>query len=257
MSQDPVTLDRSGQLATITLSRPDDANSIDLPLAEGLRAAVAEADADENLRALVIRGSGRFFCAGGDVAAIFAAADPTGYLIRLTDAFHEALMHLSSTSLTVIAAVNGTVAGGGLGLLLNCDLSVSVPKASFVGAYSSIGLTPDSGVSTLLPRAIGDRRARSLLLGGRVLDAVTAEAWGLVGEVAETEDFDEHVARLVRSACAGSRAANGETKRLLAASWNQSYGAQLTDEGRTIAAMSAADASRELIGAFLAQRINR
>ncbi len=154
----------------------------------------------------------------------------------------------------MIAAVNGTVAGGGLGLLLNCDLSVSVPKASFVGAYGAIGLTPDCGVSALLPRAIGDSRARAVLLGGRVLDAVTAEAWGLIGEVAEADMFEDRIEQLVAAASIGSRAAHGETKRLLAASRTSGYAEQLADEGRTIAAASASELSRSLIAGFLHQR---
>jgi 2-(1,2-epoxy-1,2-dihydrophenyl)acetyl-CoA isomerase len=248
---------RHGAVVTIVLDRPADANSMNRELVDGLYAAVLDADRDESVTVLVIRGTGRFFCAGGDLAAIYAAEDPTAILLELTGVLNSALHLLSTTSLTVIAGVNGTVAGGGLGLLLNCDLALTVSTAEFVGAYSSIAMTPDCGVSTLLPRAIGERRAKQLLLGGQVLDAAMALDWGLVGEVCEPDEFDRRLDGFAEKLAGGSRAANGSAKRLLAASARTDYAEQLADEGRTIAAAAATDEARALMAAFLQKQSAR
>jgi 2-(1,2-epoxy-1,2-dihydrophenyl)acetyl-CoA isomerase len=257
MSDAAVRTERHGAVVTIVLDRSADANSMNRELVDGLHAAVFEADRDESVTVLVIRGTGRFFCAGGDLAAIYAAEDPTALLLELTAVLNSALHLLSTTSLVVLAGVNGTVAGGGLGLLLNCDLAFAVSSAKFVGAYSSIAMTPDCGVSALLPRAIGERRAKQVLLGGQVLDAATALDWGLVGDVCDPDEFDRGLDELAQKLAGGSRAANGSAKRLLAASAHTGYAEQLADEGRTIAAAAATDEARTLMAAFLQKQAAR
>lgn len=179
------------------MNRPEAGNSMGLESTRALLAALREAEADPHTAVLTLTGAGRLFCGGGDVAAM-AVHTPEArpaFLAELADAVHEVMLALASSRLVVLAAVNGAAAGAGLGLVLNADLVVASERAKFVAAYSSIGLTPDSGVSRLLPELVGHHRAMELLVTGRALSAEEAREWGLVNEVSAPEDFEACIAR--------------------------------------------------------------
>jgi 2-(1,2-epoxy-1,2-dihydrophenyl)acetyl-CoA isomerase len=220
-------------VARIVLSRPARANAIDLPTAHALVAAVDRA-ATSDVRAVVVLAEGRRFCAGGDVAAMAAAPDRTAYVEELATTVDDVFQRLAGLPKPVVAAVRGAVAGAGLALMLSCDVIVSAASTKFLLAYADVGLTPDCGVSYLLPRAIGQQRALELALTGRVLSAAEGRDWGLVTEVVDDASADARAVQLGERLAAGPTHALGETRRLLR-SWQMTREQTGREETRVIA----------------------
>ncbi|QKZ16051.1 enoyl-CoA hydratase/isomerase family protein [Streptomyces chartreusis] len=238
-------------VARIVLSRPDRANAVDLPTANALGAAVDRA-AQPNVRAVVVLGEGRRFCAGGDVAAMAAAPDRSAYVGELAATLDEVFQRLARLSKPVVAGVRGAVAGAGVALMLSCDVIVSAASTKFLLAYADVGLTPDCGVSYLLPRAIGQQRALELALTGRVLTAEEGREWGLVTEVVDDVSVEARTVLLGERLAAGPAHALGETRRLLR-SWQMTREQAGREEVRVIAeAMGRAEA-KALVEAFVSQ----
>jgi 2-(1,2-epoxy-1,2-dihydrophenyl)acetyl-CoA isomerase len=246
---------KDGAVVTLTLNRPDAGNAINLELAVALRDAVTDAIADPGCAALVIAASGRVFCAGGDLAGIAGADDVRGHLRELALTLHAAMARLRESRLVVVAAVAGAAAGAGFALALNADLVVAGESARFLAAYAAVGLTPDTGLSYLLPRVVGPRRATELALLGRTLDARTAREWGIVNEVVADSAVRERAGELARTVANGPRPAIAETKRLLregATGPEAGFRGQLDEEARVIAETAMSDDARQRIRAFLA-----
>jgi 2-(1,2-epoxy-1,2-dihydrophenyl)acetyl-CoA isomerase len=249
VSEPPLQVERDGAVLRLTLDRPEAANTIDLPLARALRDEVRHAAADAGLRVVVISGAEGAFCAGGDIGAMVDAPDPAAFLAELATTFHEALTGLLALDAVVIAAVDGAVAGGGLGLVLHADVVVATERSRFLTAYEQVGLTPDSGVSDLLPRAIGVQRALELTMTGRRLDARTAQEWGLVTQaVADEAALDLAVAALVERWVAAPTAHLAATRRLYRD--RDDHAAHLAAEARGIAAASRAPFAQERLRGF-------
>lgn len=252
MSDELIRFDVTDGVGTVELNRPDAANALDLPLAERLGVVVEQLVAPE-VRAVLLVGAGRRFCAGGDVRTFGASDDPSAYVERLASTADRALLRLAELDKPVVAAVQGAVAGAGLAMMLHCDLVVAAAGTKFVAAYSSIGLTPDCGLSWLLPRAVGQQRALELLLTPRTLKAAEAHEWGLVTEVVDDSAVRDRGRALAASLAAGPAAAFGQARRLVRASYASSRSDTGADESRTIgAAARTADAQR-LIAAFTAR----
>lgn len=249
MSEDLVRLDVIEGLATVELNRPEAANALDLPLAERLTEVVEQLAAPE-VRAVLLTGAGKRFCAGGDVRSFLASTDPAGYVERLASTADRALQRLAELDKPVVAAVQGAVAGAGLAVMLSCDLVVAAAGTKFVTAYAGIGLTPDCGLSWLLPRAVGQQRALELLLTPRTLSAEEARGWGLVTEVADDSAVLARGRELAAALAAGPASALGEARRLVRSSYAVSRGDTGADEARTIAAAVRTDDAERLITAF-------
>jgi 2-(1,2-epoxy-1,2-dihydrophenyl)acetyl-CoA isomerase len=237
-------------VAHLTLRRPEAGNSFDLPMAMALRAAVESIATHAGVRAVVISGHGRLFCAGGDVRAMAQAPDRAGYVAELAEVMHQALIALRELPVLILAAVRGAAAGAGLGLVLAADIALATDDASFLTAYAGVGLTPDCGVSALLPAVVGPRRAAMLALTGRRLSAGEALEYGIVSEVCRPDELAERTEQLLRTALATAPAAIGETARLLRRSVGRGYPDQLADEQAAIARQAAGSEARRLIGAF-------
>lgn len=246
---DRVLVRRDGDALHLTLQHGT-ANALDLPTAQALTAGLRTA-VNEGLALVVLRGGARFFSAGGDLRAMQSAPDPSGYIRRLADTLHEGIVALADSSTVLLAVVEGAVAGAGLGLVLNADVVVCAPSARFTAAYGAAGLTPDTGVSALLPLAIGELRARRMLLLGESIDAATALDWGLASELVAGDRLDARVAELAAT-LTSSPAAN-ETVRLLRRSRLLDLGAHLEEEARTITAMLPSPDAQRRIGAFLSR----
>ncbi len=225
----------SSGIAHITLARPDASNAIDLPTAQSLDSAVESAAADPAVRVLVLEAEGTRFCSGGDVAAIASAEDKPAAVRELAETLDMALRRLDSLDKPVIAAVQGTVAGAGLGVLLACDLVIAARSAKLVTAYTSIGITPDCGVSWLLPRAVGQQRALELILTGRPLTSEEAQSWGLVTRVVDDSDVAAVAQEVADTLAASSVFAMGNARRLVRSSWTSSREESSRDEVRTVA----------------------
>ena len=232
----------------IQLNRPEAANGIDMALATGLREAVEAARDDEGVRAVLLSGAGKRFCGGGDIAS-FVDEDATTYLQRLAEEAGAAVMALEDLAKPVVTAVQGAVAGGGLGLMLGGDAIIAQEGTKFVFAYPAIGLTPDCGVSYLLPRAMGQQRALAFALSGRPLSAQDALAQGLVTEV--VEDAQARGLELATSLAQGAAGAFGDARRLLRASWTRDRATSAADEAATLSARGQGEEARALFAQFL------
>jgi 2-(1,2-epoxy-1,2-dihydrophenyl)acetyl-CoA isomerase len=231
----------------ITLNRPDRANAFDLETATTLAAVVERVGHDPQVRSVVLSGTGPRFCAGGDVASFAAASDQSAYIHRLAIELDKAFHALSALDKPVAAAVHGAVAGAGLALMLTCDIVVAEPQTRFLFAYPGIGLTPDCGLSYLLPRAIGQQRALSFALLGIAASAEDAAGWGLVTEVAD--DPQGRAFEVARAWANGPAGAFGQVRRLLRAR-DLDRGAMGLEEARTISEMSRGLEARTLISRF-------
>lgn len=249
-----VAFERRGKVAWITLSRPDSGNAMSTALLSELGDAIRRCEADDGVRAIVLTGSGRFFCVGGALDTM-QDADELGLRIReMTFHLHAAIAALARMRAPSIAAVNGPAAGAGLSLAIACDIVVASEAARFSSSYAGAGLSPDGGQSWTLPRRIGHHRACEMLLLDRRLSAAEAADWGLVNLVVPPEDLEATAAEIASRLAAGPTAAFGRTKALLADGERSGLDAQLELEARAMAdSVRSADA-REGIAAFLEKR---
>ncbi|GAB2968850.1 enoyl-CoA hydratase/isomerase family protein [Amycolatopsis acidiphila] len=240
----------SGGVGRITLDRPEVSNAIDLPTAHEFADAVAAVAADE-VRVVLLSGAGARFCAGGDVRSFVTAAEPSRYLHELASVLEGALRRLSELPKAVVAGVHGAVAGAGLAFVLNADVVVAARSTKFRMAYSGIGLTPDCGVSYLLPRTVGTQRALELALTGRTLTTEQAQDWGLITEVAEDDVLARRADELATALADGPAAALGQAKRLIRSSFDGSRQRSAADEAGTIAAAVTTSEAQRLIQHFI------
>jgi 2-(1,2-epoxy-1,2-dihydrophenyl)acetyl-CoA isomerase len=246
-------IDRDGPIARLTLNRPAAGNALDLELARALRDSAYALSADESCAVVLIDAEGALFCGGGDLAGMSAAPSPEEYVRELAGTVHEALLAFAASDLVLIGAVHGTAAGGGFGLVLNCDYVVASESATFVSAYSKVALSPDCGTSYLLPRIVGPTRATEFVLVGRPLDAATAKDWGVVNSVEPAEQVAVAAFRVAEKVARVPAQARAASKRLLAAAWLPGYREHLDQERDSIASLSATEESTELRAAFTAK----
>jgi 2-(1,2-epoxy-1,2-dihydrophenyl)acetyl-CoA isomerase len=227
-------------VARITINRPPQMNAIDVLTAKELLLAARQCSTDSTVRCVVLTGAGdRAFCAGGDVAGF--ASDPSrvdGLIEEMTAHLHEAISVFARMQAPVVAQVNGTVAGAGLGLMSAADLAVASQKAKFTSAYTKIGLTPDGSTTWFLPRLIGHRRTKELYLLNRVLSADEAMVWGLVNRVVAPEDLAATVDEIAQQLARGPTLAFASVKRLLLSSDGSDLEQQMKHESASIVQMS-------------------
>jgi len=227
-------------LAHVTLNRPARLNAVDPDAIRRWQSIAHEVAERDDIGAVLFDAVGRAFCAGGDVRAmaeLAQATDAPGRTItELADVIHDGHRVLRESSKPIVAAVQGPVAGGGLGFMLVADLVVASDRATFASRYSDVGLTPDCGVTTLLPEAVGTRRALELTLTSRTLTADEALDWGLVTEVVPADALDARAREIADSWLRGATAAFGQAKRLVRSGLTRSFQEALDDEARTIGA---------------------
>jgi 2-(1,2-epoxy-1,2-dihydrophenyl)acetyl-CoA isomerase len=254
LSSPAIRLEIREHVAHLTLTRGDAANTLNLESGREFVAAAYAIRKNSDVRAVLLRGEGRNFCFGGDLRGMVAAGgDVNAYLTELTTDLHAGLMHLARANAPVVAAVQGTAAGAGLGLVLAADLAIAGKSAKFTAAYTAVGLTPDAGSSFLLPRAVGYKRAMEMFITNRVLDAQLALEWGLINQIVEDAQLADTATALVARLASGPAGAYGTVKRLLAEA-EPGWEAQLAREGRTIAGRAATAEGKEGIAAFLEKR---
>lgn len=240
-------------VARIALARPEVSNSVDLPTAQAFGAAVDKAAVDPDVRVILITGDGPRFCAGGDVASMAAAEDQSRYLRELADALDQVLQSVDSIAVPVVAAVQGAAAGAGLAVVLSADVVVSARSTKYLTAYAGVGLTPDCGLSWLLPRAVGQQRALELALTGRVLTAEEAQQWGLVTTVVDDEALEEQATALAAKLAGAPPYALGQARRLIRSSWTATRAEAGADEARTIATAVTTPEAQALVARFAAR----
>ena len=250
---DTILLEVTDGLAHVTLNRPERLNAINPEAAERWRDIGREIAERDDIGAVLFDAAGRAFCAGGDVREMGTTGGDGSAIAAHADVIHAGHVYFRQSGKPIVAAVQGAVAGGGLGFMLCADVIVASDQASFASKYSDIGLTPDCGVSTLLPEAIGMRRALELTLTSRRLTASEALDWGLVTEVVATDGPDAVAQRaraIAESWLAGATGAFGQAKRLLLASTGRTFQENLDDEARTIGAAFGTPEAQARIAAF-------
>ncbi|RIV23233.1 2-(1,2-epoxy-1,2-dihydrophenyl)acetyl-CoA isomerase [Alicyclobacillaceae bacterium I2511] len=247
-------------VATLTLNRPQVMNAFNAALNVQLYEALAQAVADDEVRAVVITGAGRGFCVGQDLADLTStdesvAAASLGDLVR--DRYNALIGKLHAMPVPVLAAINGACAGAGLGLALACDLRFAADSAKFTTAFSRIGLVPDSGTSYFLPRAIGVAKAVEWAWSGEVIDGITAQAWGLVQHVYPADQLATVVQAYARNLAQGPTLAYRWTKQAMYDNANATLAVALEREAQLQEMASQTEDFRDGVKAFLEKRKTR
>lgn len=236
-------------VAHLRLNRPEQGNAINLALANQLLQAAMQCHHDPEIRCVVLTGTGRFFCVGGDVAQ--ADQNISILINELASTLHLAMSSLMRMSKPLLVMVNGVAAGAGMGLSLIGDLVIVDEKAKFTPAYSAIGLSPDAGLTWQLPKLVGMRKAQEILLLNHTLSATNALQYGLITEVVSSDQLETRVQNLVNQLMTSALPALGQTKQLLWASHQNSWTSHLEHEAEAIANLSSEVSVQERIHAFL------
>ena len=248
----PLLLTRQGAIATLQFNRPESMNALDLPTAQALLAAVKAIAQDTGVRAVLLKGSGRAFMAGGDLATL--RADPVQGARDLLGPLNEALAVLQQIDAPVIAQVHGAAAGAGLSLMLMCDFVLAAEGTKFNLAYINLGTSCDVGASWALPRLVGLRRALEIALLGEAFTADDALRLGLVNRVLPTEELEAAAHAFAERLAAGPTVAYGHMRRLIRSSLDRDLPAQLAAEAESFDACARTNDLREGIEAFFGKR---
>jgi 2-(1,2-epoxy-1,2-dihydrophenyl)acetyl-CoA isomerase len=239
------------KVAHLTLNRPEAANSLNATVSAEMMDAVVRCEDDADIRALVVSGAGRFFCAGADLKGFYSAGSE---LKSRVSVFHAAISRLVRADFPVIAAVNGAAAGAGMGLACACDLVIAAESARFTMAYAKIGLSPDGTTTYFLPRRIGIGRAMELVLLNPTLSAKEALDWGIANRVVADAHLAEEAHSIAAQLAAGPTRAYGAAKRLMQSGFTESLETQIEMELLSIGALARTQDAREAIAAFSAKR---
>jgi len=245
-----VEVTRDGAVQTITLNRPDKMNAFTRGMHAELNAALKEARAPE-VRAVIVTGAGRAFCAGQDLTE-FGETGDIGAALRQT--YHPNVLAVRALEKPVIAAINGACAGAGLSFACACDIRLAADTAALVPGFVGIGLIPDAGGTYFIRRLLGASRAFEWMSSNRRLTAAEAHAWGLVSEVVEADALATRAAELAAFYAALPTRAIGMTKRLFDHAEHATLEEQLEQEAQLQAAAAQSDDFREGVAAFLEKR---
>jgi len=233
MAFETVLYSLDNSVATIQMNRPDALNALSLQLGKDLAAAVRQGIAD-NVRGVVLTGSGRAFCSGGDLREMKAMGESEGNIEAFLDAplkaLHEVIRLIREAPIPFIAAVNGVCAGAGTNFALACDLVLAAEDASFNEAFVRIGLSPDCGGTFFLPRAVGEKLAAEMLMTGMTVSAQRAAEIGMINRVVPAAELINEAGKLAATLAAGPTGSIGRIKRMLNATFSNDLIAQLSLE---------------------------
>ena len=237
----------------ITLNRPDKFNSFNREMALELQNALDKGANDKTIRAIFITGAGKAFCAGQDLAEAMDANGP-GIEKIVREHYNPIIEKIRNTEKPVVCAVNGVAAGAGANIALACDIVIAANGASFIQAFSKIGLIPDSGGTFFLPRLIGFAKASALMMLGDKITAAEAEKIGMIYKVVDDHTLQQEAWEIVRTLSELPTKAIGLTKKLLNQSMFNSLTKQLEYEGDMQILAAATDDYQEGVNAFLEKR---
>jgi 2-(1,2-epoxy-1,2-dihydrophenyl)acetyl-CoA isomerase len=240
-------------IATILLNRPDKYNAMIREMALALQDTLDQCDKDENVRCIVIKGAGQAFCAGQDLNEV---VDPEGPELQniVQEHFNPIIMRIREIEKPIVAAVNGVAAGAGANIAVACDLTIAKESASFIQAFSKIGLIPDSGGTFFLPRIVGMQKATALMFLGYRLSAQEAVDLNMIYKVVVDDQFEKEVKMLASELALLPTRALGLTKRALNKSMSNELEKQLAIEGQLQFAASQTEDYAEGVNAFLEKR---
>jgi 2-(1,2-epoxy-1,2-dihydrophenyl)acetyl-CoA isomerase len=246
---------RSGDVATLTLNRPERLNALTDEMLHGLIEALQRLGADPAVGAIVVTGAGRGFCAGGDVKAMSGRAD-RGFEARVEGLRwkHQVPLLMRTCPKPVIGMINGVAVGAGFGIALACDIRIAARSARFGTAFAAMGYAGDFGGSWTLTRLAGTAKARELYFSGEMFDSAQAESWGLVTRVVADEALAEHVASYAANLARGPRVAYGYMKRNLHAAETESFATVLDLEATNQIHTAMTEDHKEAVRAFVEKR---
>lgn len=246
-----------GKVAVIEMNRPEALNSLSLQLTEDLRDSIGRA-VEDGARAVILTGTGRAFCAGGDLREMREMWEREGrieaFLEEPLKALHGVILQIRRTPVPFIAAVNGVCAGAGTNFALACDLVLAAEEASFNEAFVKIGLSPDCGGSFFLPRAVGSKLAAELFMTGETVTADRALEMGMINRVVPLEMLGQEALVLAQKLAAAPTAVIGRVKRMLDESFSNDLEGQLELEHELQLESGRAEDFREGVAAFFEKR---
>jgi 2-(1,2-epoxy-1,2-dihydrophenyl)acetyl-CoA isomerase len=260
MSFTTIQVETADGVATITLDRPDKLNSFNETMHAELRNALTAIEGDAGVRAVLLTGAGRGFCAGQDLADVLPdednLADSDGAELGdiLERNYNPLVRRLRALNRPIIAAVNGVAAGAGANIALACDIVIAARSAKFIQAFCKIGLVPDSGGTHTLPRLVGPARAAGLAMLGEAIDADTAAQWGLIWKSVDDDALMTEAGGLAHHLATQPTRALGLIKRALNESASNDLDAQLDLEYELQRIAASTDDYAEGVAAFLAKR---
>jgi 2-(1,2-epoxy-1,2-dihydrophenyl)acetyl-CoA isomerase len=255
MSYETLSYEVSDGVGRITLDRPDSFNAMSCQMAKDLMDTSILMDEDPNVRAVLITGKGKAFCAGGDLVSFSKLGDELpGFVKEMTVYLHAAVSRLNRMDAPVIAAVNGVAAGAGMSLVCATDLAIGSESSAYTMAYTLAGLSPDGSGTYFVSRLVGMRRAKELALTNRKLTSAEALDWGVLNQVVPDADLMTEANALAVKLAAGPTRAYGNAKRLIMEGTSASLETQMQLEAEGIAAMMSTHDGREGIDAFVSKR---
>ena len=248
-----VELDTDAGVATVTLNRPEALNALTVPMKEALLAALRRLEREAAIRAIVLTGAGRAFCAGQDLRErLEPGAAPLGVEVR--ERYNPIIRAMRGLPKPIIGAINGVAAGAGASLAMACDVRIASEAASFALAFGRVGLVPDSGATWLLPRLVGAARAAELALLNDPLAAEDALRMGLVARVVPADQLAGEANAVATGLAAGAPRAIALTKRALNAAWDHGLDAALEYEAQLQELAGRTSDHAEGMAAFMAKR---
>jgi 2-(1,2-epoxy-1,2-dihydrophenyl)acetyl-CoA isomerase len=249
-------IERAHGVLTLTLNRPDVLNSFTREMAAALQSALVDAAADDSVRAVILTGAGRGFCAGQDLAeALPQDGGPIpdiGEIVKTS--YNPIIRAIRAIEKPVLCAVNGIAAGAGANLAFACDLTIAADSASFVESFAKLGLIPDTSGTFFVPRLVGMQRATGMFFLAEKMPAAKAKEWGLIWDVVPAAELMPTVTRLAEQLATQATRGFGLTKRALAASFGNSLDAQLDVEAQAMHEAGRTADYEEGVRAFLEKR---
>ena len=251
----PILVSLEAGVLAVTLNRPDKLNAFNPEMHQLLRKALERARDEAEVRAVLLTGAGRGFCAGQDLAERNVSIDtPLDLSVSLGSYYNPLVRRMRELPKPIVCAVNGVAAGAGANIALACDLVIAARSASFVQSFARLGLVPDSGGTWFLPRLLGSARATGLALLGDKLPAEQAQAWGLIWEVVEDDALASRAMELAKRLAEGPTKGYGLVKKALNAAWGNSLDAQLDLERDLQREAGLTHDYREGVAAFMQKR---
>lgn len=248
-----IIIEDKGGVRYITLNRPKAFNSFDREMGAAFQQALDGAGSTDSVRCIVIKGEGRAFCAGQDLKEV-TAPDAPNFKVIVEETYNRSIKRICSIRKPIVAAVNGVAAGAGANIALACDLTIATESASFIQAFSKIGLIPDSGGTWWLPRLVGMQRAKALAFFGNKVGACEAEKMGLIYKCVNDDEFEETVEFTANKLSAMPTLALGLTKASLHEGMNCDLDEQLARELAYQFTAAESDDYAEGVASFLEKR---